>query len=129
MKFKISLKYCIAFIVLFLTETLIALYVNDRIIRPYIGDVLVVILVYFFVKMLIAGKIRFIALYVFFFAVLVEIAQYCNITSLLHLSSNEAASTIIGTSFDWLDIVCYGIGCGIIAVWERLFVGRFESIQ
>jgi hypothetical protein len=52
--------------------------------------------------------------------VFVETAQFFNITALLHLSSNEAASTIIGTSFDWLDIVCYGIGCSVIAVWEWL---------
>jgi hypothetical protein len=126
MKFKISIQYLIAFIVLFLIETLIALYVNDRIVRPYIGDVLVVILVYSFVKMIVSGKIRFIALYVFLFAVLVEIAQFFNITSLLHLSSNEAASTIIGTSFDWLDIVCYGAGCIVIEMWERIFADRFE---
>jgi len=128
MKFKISIKYLLTFIVLFLVETLIALYVNDRIVRPYVGDILVVILVYAFVKMFLSGKIRFIAAYVFLFAVLVETAQYFNITALLHLSSNEAASTIIGTSFDWFDIVCYGIGCSIVALWERLFAGRFEAI-
>jgi Protein of unknown function (DUF2809) len=126
MKFRISIQYLIAFIVLFLVETLIALYVNDRIVRPYVGDILVVILVYAFVKMIISGMIRFIALYVFLFAVLVETAQFFKITALLHLSSNEAASTIIGTSFDWLDIVCYGIGCSVIAVWERLFAGRID---
>lgn len=125
-KIRINIKYLITFVILFLVETLIALYVNDRIVRPYIGDILVVILVYAFVKMVVSGKIRFIALYVFLFAVLVEIAQYFNITALLHLSSNEAASTIIGTSFDWLDIVCYGIGCSVIAIWERLFAGWFE---
>lgn len=127
MKFKLSIKYLVAFIILFLIETLIALYVNDRIVRPYFGDILVVILVYAFVKMLIAGKIRFIALYVFLFAVLVETAQYFNITALMHLSTNETATTIIGTSFDWFDIVCYGIGCSVIAIWERLFAGRFEG--
>src|SRR5512133_106319 len=126
MKFKISIQYLITFIVLFVVETLIALYVKDRIVRPYIGDILVVILVYAFVKMIISGKIRFIALYVFLFAVFVETAQFFNITALLHLSSNEAASTIIGTSFDWLDIVCYGIGCSVIGVWERLWAGRVE---
>ncbi len=40
--------YAICFIGLFIVETLIALFVRDAFIRPYMGDVLVVILIYFF---------------------------------------------------------------------------------
>ena len=35
---------------LFLTEVFIALYINDAFIRPYGGDILVVLLVYYFLK-------------------------------------------------------------------------------
>ena len=38
--------YAICFIGLFIVETLIALFVRDAFIRPYMGDVLVVILIY-----------------------------------------------------------------------------------
>ena len=38
--------YAICFAGLFVVETLIALFVRDAFIRPYMGDVLVVILVY-----------------------------------------------------------------------------------
>ena len=38
--------YAICFAGLFVVETLIALFVRDAFIRPYMGDVLVVILIY-----------------------------------------------------------------------------------
>ncbi len=37
-------------VILLVVEILIAVYVHDRFIRPYFGDVLVVILVYCFLK-------------------------------------------------------------------------------
>ena len=37
--------------VIFCIEALIALYVRDNFIRPYVGDILVVVLVYSFVRM------------------------------------------------------------------------------
>ncbi|WP_139068386.1 hypothetical protein [Flavobacterium glycines] len=37
-------------VLLFLAETLIALFVNDQLIRPYFGGILVVILTYCFIK-------------------------------------------------------------------------------
>ena len=45
--------YAICFIGLFIVETLIALFVRDAFIRPYMGDILVVILIYCFVRIFI----------------------------------------------------------------------------
>ncbi len=45
-----NIRYFLLFIALLIIEILIALYVHDEIVRPYIGDVLVSILVYCFVK-------------------------------------------------------------------------------
>ena len=39
-----------AFAVLFLIEGAIAIWVHDRFVRPYMGDVLVAVLVYCFVR-------------------------------------------------------------------------------
>ena len=45
---KKRIFYIISFLVIFCIEVLIALYVRDRFIRPYVGDMLVVVLVYSF---------------------------------------------------------------------------------
>ena len=50
---KKRIFYIISFLVIFCIEVLIALYVCDNFVRPYIGDVLVVVLVYSFVLSLI----------------------------------------------------------------------------
>ena len=44
--------YIISFLLIFCIEVLIALYVRDNFIRPYVGDMLVVVLVYSFVWIL-----------------------------------------------------------------------------
>ncbi|MCW5910752.1 MAG: DUF2809 domain-containing protein [Cyclobacteriaceae bacterium] len=43
-------NYLVWSLAIFIAEVLIALFVHDSFIRPYVGDVLVVILIYCFVK-------------------------------------------------------------------------------
>ncbi len=116
---KINIKYILSFIILLITETIIALFINDTIIRPYIGDILVVILMYTFIRGFIQKSIKFLPVYLFFFASAVEVIQYYHIVDLLHLQNNKVISTIIGTSFDIKDIVCYLIGSILLVVWEK----------
>ena len=56
-------KYIILTIILLLAEILIALFVHDTIVRPHIGDVFVVILIYCFVRCFIPTGVRFLPLY------------------------------------------------------------------
>ncbi|MDS0524318.1 DUF2809 domain-containing protein [Clostridium sp. SHJSY1] len=116
---KIQFKYLISFIILFIIETLIALFVHDTIIRPYIGDILVVILLYTFIKMFVVKRMKFLPIYIFIFAAAVELAQYFHIVNLLHLQNNRVMAVIIGSSFDIKDILCYLIGSILLIVWEK----------
>jgi hypothetical protein len=116
---KINIRYILSFIILFIIETIIALYVHDAIIRPYIGDILVVILIYTFIRGIVKKKIRFLPVYLFLFASVVEIMQYFKVIDLLHLRSNRVVSIILGTSFDIKDILCYLAGSIILIMWER----------
>lgn len=115
---KINVKYVAAFIVLLIIEVIIGLYVNDAFIRPYIGDVLVVILMYTFIRGIVQKHIKYLAAYLFVFSVIVELAQYYRIIDILHLQNNKMISTIIGSSFDMKDILCYLIGAVILIIWE-----------
>lgn len=117
-KNKFRLAYFIIFIFLLGIEVFIALFIHDNIIRPYIGDIIVVPVVYSFIRIFIPQKLKFMPLYVFIFAVLVEIMQYIDIVSILHLENNAFLRTVIGTSFSWADIICYFIGSIPLAIWE-----------
>lgn len=109
-----------AFVCLFLIETVIALWVHDRFIRPYIGDVLVVVLVYVFVRIFIPSGLRHLPLYVFLFAACVEGLQHFHLVELLGLQECRAARIILGSVFDWMDIACYGVGCLGLALLEQI---------
>ncbi|WP_349675006.1 DUF2809 domain-containing protein, partial [Hungatella hathewayi] len=107
------------FLVLMVVETLIALYVHDKVIRPYVGDMLVVLVVYCFVRIVIPVKARLMPLYVFVFAACVEVLQYFDLVTLLGLSGNRFARIVFGSVFDVKDLACYAAGCLLLEVWER----------
>lgn len=110
--------YGIAFLILLIIEVVIALYVHDNFIRPYIGDVLVVSVVYCFVRVFIPDGVKLMPLYVFMFAAFVEVLQYFQLVKLLKLEENVFARVIIGSTFDIKDIVCYGVGSIVIVALE-----------
>ncbi len=118
MKYK-RLPYILAFLAIFAVEVLIALFVRDRWIRPYGGDVLVTVLLCCLVRILFPENTsvfaRLIPLWVFFFAVAVETLQYFDYVTLLRLGDIAFFRILLGTAFSHADIVCYGIGCG--AFW------------
>lgn len=104
------------FALLFGIECLIALYVRDRFIRPYVGDMLVTVLLYFFVRIWIPQGVRRLSLWIFLFAVVVEVSQYLQLASLLKIEHIRAARIILGSTFDLKDIACYGVGC-LLTAW------------
>lgn len=113
--------YFIVTIVLLIIEVLIALFVHDNIIRPYVGDVLVVAVIYTFIRIFIPNKVKLLPLYIFLFGTFVELMQYINVVKLLGLQDNKFFSVLIGTTFDIKDIICYGIGCLMIAIGSKLY--------
>lgn len=68
--------YIISFLMIFCIEVLIALYVRDSFVRPYMGDALVVVLVYSFVRIFIPTGIPRLPFYVFCSPAL---SKFCNI--------------------------------------------------
>lgn len=117
-KQKKRIGYVIATVLILLVELLIALFVRDNFIRPYVGDMLVVVLVYTFLRIIFPEKPRLLPVYVFLFAAVVEVLQGIHIVELLGLSNNRFFSVLIGTTFDWKDIACYGVGCVLLGLWE-----------
>lgn len=110
----------------FSIETLIALYVNDSFVRPYLGDVLVVVLIYCFIKSFLDLKVWKTALFVLLFAFAIEFLQYLNFVEKLGLQDSKIARTIIGTSFCWRDILCYLVGI-LLVIAVEYFIQKEKS--
>ena len=121
MKFYFNKKYFLFFILLFLTETLIAIYVHDSFIRPYFGDVLVVILIYCFVLSFLKVSKIVTGICVLLFAFVIELTQYFNLVTHLGLQEYKLANVVMGNSFAVEDLVCYVFGIGFVILIEMLF--------
>lgn len=116
---KIHPNYLFVTLILFLTEILIALFVHDRFIRPYIGDFLVVILIYCFVKSFLNTPVVPAAIGVLLFAYTVEVLQYFKVVELLGLQHSRAARIIIGSAFEWQDMLAYTLGIMSVILLEK----------
>lgn len=119
LQFRFDLRSFLIFLLIFVIEVFIALFVNDSLIRPYGGDVLVVILIYYFGKTFIKVEPLYLCITVLLFAYAVEFAQYLRIVEVLNLQHNAFMRIIIGTSFSWGDMLAYTIGATICYLIER----------
>lgn len=116
--------YVIAAVILFVIEVLIALYVHDGFVRPYIGDMLVVALVYAVLRAV--TPLRFVpALAVTLgIAFAVEFAQLFGVFAALGLTDNQIARIVLGGVFDLADLAAYTAGAAIILIAEMCFRRR-----
>ena len=122
---KKRLPYIVIFILLFLAETLIALFVHDSFVRPYIGDVIVVWVVYCAVQIVLAQRFSSyaVAFGTMIFAFIVEFLQKMHIADVLGID-NPILRTIIGTSYANADLICYVAGTAVtflgIFIYNRI---------
>jgi len=117
-------KYFLLTLIIFISEVLIALYMHDKFIRPYFGDVLVVILIYCFLKSFLNLPVYPTALGVLIFSFFVEWTQHLNLITILGLQDSEIAKALLGNSFAWMDIGCYTSGILIIILVEKVFLKK-----
>ena len=112
--FRFRPRYFLLALLLLLTEVGIALFVHDRLIRPYAGDFLAVILLYCLVRSFLAAPAGAVALGVLVFAYLLETGQRFDLVGHLGLAHAQLARIVLGTSFSWGDMAAYTLGAGLV---------------
>ena len=112
-------KYFLLAILLFVVEVLIALYLNDAIIRPYGGDFLVVILIYGFVIAFLNAPVKTVALSVLLISYIIEVLQHFKFVKLLGLQDSKLATVVLGNSFAWTDLLAYSLGIAFVVWMEK----------
>lgn len=110
MKLTFNSKFLFISLAIFIVEVLIGKYLNDPFIRPFGGDVLVVILIYAFLRTFIQTNNRKLAFGVLLFACLIEFLQKLNYVAWFGLENNKLMSTLMGTSFSVYDLLAYFVG-------------------
>ncbi|MBC2857085.1 DUF2809 domain-containing protein [Cetobacterium sp. 2A] len=106
---KVKFIDFIVFLVIFMVELYIGLYVKDQYIRPYLGDILIIPLIYTFLNIFFKNNYRELILKIVIFAVCVELFQYFKMLNFLRIT-NKILQIVIGTTYDLNDIFCYVIG-------------------
>jgi hypothetical protein len=100
-------------------DILIVAFLHDAVIRPYGGDLLWSIFLYCLVRCFVNRPVMPIAIIVLLFCYTEEILQYFHLADRLGFTKPSLMRTLIGTSFTWVDILCYTLGIGMVLILER----------
>jgi len=111
--------YAALTLALLVTEILIALFVRDAIVRPYVGDALAVVLVYAGLRAITRLGVVPATLLALLTAVAIEFGQYFHLLDHIGLSGNRWARIILGSGFDPQDFVAYAAGAIVVLLAER----------
>ena len=125
--FKRRLPYLIATVLLLVVEIFIGVFVHDNFVRPYIGDVLVTVLLCTFGQMIFL-KCRFIPIVVFLFSVVVELCQLIELDRILGIEGS-VLGIVVGSTFDVADIVCYAVGCIVFFTVQYFIKNKKPSVN
>ena len=113
--FKFYYKSFLIAIFIFVVEVLIATELkNIFFVRAYLGDVFVVMLMYYFIKAFFDFNPTKLIVGIFIFSCLIEFAQYFLFGELLGFKDTRIVMIMLGNSFSWIDILCYFAGCAVI---------------
>lgn len=104
---------------LLVTEILIALFVRDAIVRPYVGDALAVVLVYAGLRTITRLRVVPATLLALLTAFAIEFGQYFHLLDHVGLADNRWARVILGSGFDLQDFVAYIAGALVVLLVER----------
>ena len=110
--------YALATAVMFGIELLIALFLNDPLIRPHVGDALAVILVYLGLRTIFPWRPLPAALTALGVAFAIELGQLFHIRDLLGLSDSALVRFTLGGVFDVKDLFFYTAGAILALIGE-----------
>ena len=107
---RLNWVYLLLAAVIFGLEVLIALFVHDKFVRPYVGDFLVVIFLYCLVRAFLKVSVLQACIGVLVFSYFIEIMQYLDWVTRLGLQDNRLARIVMGVTFEWHDLLAYTLG-------------------
>ncbi|WP_298534970.1 DUF2809 domain-containing protein [uncultured Algibacter sp.] len=107
---RFSSTYFIIALLFFIIEALVAIFLKTGFIRHTFGDFLCVILLYCFFKSFIKGHHFTIAKSVLAIAFTIEFLQLTNYLEFFNLQNNHLAKLVLGSTFEFSDLVAYTLG-------------------
>lgn len=110
--------YGLCALALLVIEILIALFVRDGFVRPYVGDMLAVALVYCALRAVTPLRLVPALAVTLSIAFAIEFAQLFGLLAVLGLGDNQVARIVLGGVFDLMDLAAYLSGAALIVAAE-----------
>ncbi len=110
-------KYLLFFFILLIMEIAIAVFHFHPFVRGFVGDVLVILLLFTFLKAFFSITSEKLAIGILLFAFTVELLQFFDLVETFNIQS-KPLRIVLGSVFDWWDLVAYTVGAVIIFVFE-----------
>jgi len=98
------------------------LFANNQFIRGFVGDIIIILLLYFFIKNFYDFYPAKLTIFILLLAFTTEFLQYLNLISISGLKGNIFAELIIGSVFDPLDLIAYTIGAIMVYVFDTKLI-------
>ncbi|AFK02033.1 hypothetical protein Emtol_0882 [Emticicia oligotrophica DSM 17448] len=121
--FTFRFRPFLVFLTLFIVEISIALWLDDALIRPFVGDTLAVILVFYFLKSFLKIADFQLGMISLGFAYFLELLQYCQFLKFTGLQQYRILVVVLGSSFDWRDLLAYTLGFVCIFLFTKETLG------
>lgn len=116
--------FCLALII-FLIEIAIAKYMSGWV-RSYLGDVLVIALLYSAIMSVAALNKKSVVLFTLIVAFIIEFSQYFKLAERLGFAPDSLAYIVLGNTFSVEDLGCYVVGAILILLVERVALNRSQ---
>jgi len=123
----VNKRYLFLSTLLLSIEILIAVFIKDTFVRPFLGDVLAVMLIFSMIRIFYSGQKLKLVIFVLVFSFLVEFSQYFRLIEILGLEEIRFAQITLGATFDPLDLFAYTIGSVIMYFLDHKILGDVSS--
>ena len=118
-RLRCHLGYFVLALTIFLIEIAIAKYMSGWI-RSYLGDMLVIILLYSAIMSVVELNKKAVVLFTLIVAFAIEFGQYFKLAERLGFAPDSVAYIVLGNTFSGADLGCYAIGAILILLVERV---------
>ena len=118
--------YLLIFLFLLGVEIAIATYLKTGFIRAYLGDLLVVILLYCLLMSTLKPSVKTGLILTLAIAFAIELLQLVNLTKFFPQEYKQLATLVLGSHFSWLDLLMYVLGIVVAGITELVLQKRYS---
>ena len=114
------------FLFLLGVEIAIATYLKTGFIRAYLGDLLVVILLYCLLMSILKPSVKTGLILTLAIAFAIELLQLIDLTRFFPQEYKPLATLVLGSHFSWLDLLMYVLGIVVAGITELVLHKRYS---